>query len=246
MNKLGFASVFAAVLVFGAEPWTKDPKSWTVQEAERILTASPWAQTVKAWFANDDLRDESPPGPLPGAAQAGMAGPRGGTDGNWDGGVGRMPRGSPPTLPILVRWDSAGPVRAAAGISGKFAPLDAEMASKHYVIAVLGLVPANRYRDGGRLDGHSSSDDRVDARDPEELLEGLMESSRLLRRGRPAIAPDNVKLDGASGTVRVYFPRTDPITAAEKEVVFRTRFGSLTVEKLFRLKDMGVGGHLEL
>ena len=232
--------------MFASEPWTKDPKTWSAKEAQRILTASPWAQTVNAAFADNDVREASPPGPLPGAPQAGMAGPRGATDGNWDGGVGRMPRGGPPSLPILIRWDSAGPIRAAASIAGESAPVDAETAAKDYVIAVFGLIPAKRYRDAGRLDRKSSSDDRVDARDPEELLEGLMQISRLVLRGRPAIAPDNARLDGASGVVRLFFPRTDPITAADKEVLFRTRLGSLTVEKTFRLKEMSIGGRLDL
>ena len=246
VRNLAFVSVIAALLAFASEPWNKDPKQWSVQDAERILTSSPWAQTAKAAFADNDVREESPPGPLPGAPQAGMAGPRGVTDGNWDGGVGRIPRGSPPALPILIRWDSAGPVREAAGIAGQLAAVDASTASKDYVIAVLGFVPANRYRNGGRLDTSSSSDDRIDARDPEELLEGLMETSRLIRRRRPAIAPDNTKLDGASGTLRIFFPRTDPITAAEKEVIFRTRLGSLTVQRTFRLKEMMIAGRLEL
>jgi hypothetical protein len=244
--KLVVVSLLAAALMFAAEPWNKDPKRWTAQDAQRILTSSPWAQTAKAAFADDDAPEEAPLGPLPGPAQAGMTGPRGATDGRWDGGVGRMPRGSPPTLPVLIRWDSAGPVREAAAISGQSAPLDADTASKDYVIAVLGLVPGNSYRDAGRLDGRSSSDDRVDARDPEDLLEGLMATSRLIRRGRPAIAPENVKLDAASGAVRIFFSRRDPITAAEKEVVFRTRFGSVTVQKTFRLRDMSTGDRLQL
>jgi hypothetical protein len=149
-------------------------------------------------------------------------------------------------LAVLIRWDSAGPVREAAAISGESAPLDVGSAPKDYVIAVFGLVPANMYRDAGRLDATSSSDDRVQVRDPEQLLEGLMASSRIVRRGRSAIAPDDAKIDAGTGALRIFFPRTEPITAAEKEVVFRTRLGSLSVQKTFRLKDMMTGQRLEL
>jgi hypothetical protein len=243
--KLFLGLIVTAALLLASEPWNKNPQNWSAQDAQHILTSSPWAQTANATFGDDDEREPPPPGPLPGAAEAGMAGPRGVTDGHWDGGVGRTPRGGVPALPVLIRWDSALPVRdAAAQVAGP--PVTAEEAAKDYVITLTGLVPAKRYRDAGQLSGKSTSDDTVDARDPEELLEGLMARSRLLRRGRPAIAPENVKLDSATGVVHIFFPRTDPILAGEREVAFRTRFGSLTVQKVFRPRDMTYKGRLEL
>jgi hypothetical protein len=107
-------------------------------------------------------------------------------------------------------------------------------------------VPAKRYRDTGKLESKSASDESSDVRDPEELLEGLMSASRILRRGHPALAPDNVKLDGATGVLHLFFPRTTPIIDQEREVVFRTRFGALTIEKTFRLREMLYDGRLEL
>lgn len=164
-----------------------------------------------------------------------------------------MQRGGMPSLPVLIRWDSALPIREAAADvarSGDSSPdasaATAEQAAKDYVITIIGLVPGKRYRDQGQLSGVSRSDDAVDARDPEELLEGLMANTRLLRRGRPTLSPENVKLDGETGIVHVYFPRTDPILPGEKEVVFTTRFGSLTVQKIFRPINMIVRGRLEL
>jgi hypothetical protein len=163
-----------------------------------------------------------------------------------------MPRGGVPSLPVLIRWDSALPIReAAAEVASSGATADAsaataEQVAKDYVITLIGLVPANRYRDTGQLSDTSRSDDTVDARDPEELLEGLMSTARLLRRGRPALAPENVRLEGKSGIVHLYFPRTDPIVAVEREVLFTTRFGSLTVQKVFRPSNMIYRGRLEL
>ena len=244
--KLLFSLLLAVGVLTASEPWRKNPRTWTAADTERILSSSPWVQTAKAIFADDDVREPPPPGPLPGAAQAGMAGPRGGTDGHWDGGVGRMPRGSVPTLPILIRWDSALPVRQAAKQAREQNVVTDEQTAKDYVLTVIGLVPANRYRDAGQLSGHSRSDDTVDARDPEELLEGLMGSARLLRKGKPAITPENVKLDAATGALHIFFPRTNPISPADNEVTFKTQFGSMTVQKLFRLKDMTYNGHLEL
>jgi hypothetical protein len=245
--KLFWGFLITAALLSASEPWNKNPQNWTTEDAERILTSSPWAQMANASFGDEEAGEPAPPGPLPGAAQAGMAGSRGATDGHWDGGVGRISRTGVPSLPILIRWDSALPVREAAVQSRPdVKAATAEQAAKDYVITIIGLVPAKRYRDSGRLSGTSESDDSVDARDPEDLLEGLMGTTRLIRRGRPALAPENVRIDGVTGTVHVFFPRTDPIVAAEKEVVFRTRFGSLTIEKSFRLKDMVYKRRLDL
>jgi len=164
-----------------------------------------------------------------------------------------VPRGGVPSLPMLIRWDSALPIREAAaevansgGWSLETSAATAEEAAKDYVITIIGLVPAKRYRDAGQLRGKSRSDDGVDARDPEELLEGLMSNTRLLRSGGRALSPENVKLDGETGVVHVYFARTDPILAGEKEVVLTTRFGSLTVQKIFRPINMIYRGRLEL
>jgi hypothetical protein len=252
--KLFLVLIAAAILLAASEPWSKNPQSWTAEDAQRILNSSPWAQETKASFGADDVREAPDPGPTPGAAEAGMAGPRGATDGRWDGGVGKMPRGSVPTLSVLIRWDSALPIReAAAQVASAssqrdpdLTPATAEQATKDYVITLIGLVPARRYRDAGQLSGTSRSDDGVEARDPEELLEGLMSTARLLRRGRRALAPENVRIDGATGVVHIFFPRTDPIVAAEKDVVFSTRFGSLLVQKSFRPRDMIYKGRLEL
>lgn len=252
IRRVTLALLFAGVLL-ASEPWSKDPQKWTTADVERILNSSPWAQTANAAFADAQDNEPPPPGPLPGAEQAGMAGPRGATDGRWDGGVGRTPHGGMPSLPMLIRWDSALPIREAAanvaspaGASPNTSATTAEQAAKDYVITIIGLVPAKRYRDAGQLSGQSRSDDNVDARDPEELLEGLMANTRLVRRGRPALSPENVKLDGDSGVVHVYFPRTDPILAGEKEVVFTMRFGSLTLQKIFRPINMIYRGRLEL
>ena len=117
--------VMAAALAFGRpfdlalgspfdkDPWDKNPDTWSIADAQKVLNVSPWAQVANAIFGSGQDREEPPPGPLPGAEAAGMAGPRGASDGRWDGGVGRRPTGSIPNLQVLIRWDSALPVRQA-------------------------------------------------------------------------------------------------------------------------------------
>src|SRR4051812_2786853 len=126
-------------------PWkgkNPDPSKWTPAEVEQILSNSPWSQTANAVFPG--TRDDEPVSAyaLPGAAQAGMPGMKAATDGRWDGGVGKNTgRGQLPTLPVLVRWDSAEPVRKALLLS--HATLGPE-SGRDYIISVFGLVSAGK------------------------------------------------------------------------------------------------------
>lgn len=250
-----FAAVLPLLLVFGVfalmsassdTPWRKDAAQWTDREAQAVLSASPWAQSVDAEMHDprEDMEEYTPPPPA--AERAGMAGQTNPTapKGHWDGGVGRNRMGTLPSLPVVVRWDSAAPVREARRhVAG--GP-DPDASSPDYVITVTGLIPARRYRSAGRTDASSNSDGAADARNPEELLEAFMSFSRLLPHGEDAIAPRNVRLDSASGAIHIFFPRTRPIEAKSKDVIFLTRFGAFKVRAKFHLKDMRYQGKLAL
>ena len=243
------AGLLAGILCLAASaPWQKkSPEQWTNEDIQRILSNSPWAQSASATFP--DLRkDETPESvySMPGPAQAGMAGPRGATDGRWDGGVGRNTGiGLMPTLPVIVRWDSALPVRQA--ISRQKASPDILQEPKDYILTVEGLIPAGRYRRTGQLQTKSSSDGAIEnIDDPEHLLEGLMTHSKLLIKGRTPLTCHDAKIDPETGAVHLFFPKSFEINRSNKEVMFTTRFGSLSVEKRFRLGDMAYNGRLQL
>jgi hypothetical protein len=243
------AAVLAlAGVMYAAQPWTqKDPAQWSAKEVERLLTNSAWAQEANAIFTTKAEDDPLAVSQLPGPAQAGMAGRNGVSDGHWDGGVGRNDRGGVPSLPVIVRWDSALPVRQALQRDpSRSAGFSSKEAGKDYIISVLGLIPAGRYQSTGQTETTSHSDDTVDAQNPEEMLEGLMESSRLIPQGGSPLTPEDAKLDASTGTIHLFFSRTKPIIAGDKAVVFVTRFGSLVIRKRFRLKDMIYKGKLEL
>src|SRR5438105_11546676 len=112
LSKAAFL-ILLAIALYAAQPWSKDASQWTTQDAQHILANSPWAQPANASFATVDADEQPAPGPLPGAPQAGMGGSRGASDGNWDGGVGRIPSAGVPSIPLTIRWDSALPVRQA-------------------------------------------------------------------------------------------------------------------------------------
>ncbi|MBV9403901.1 MAG: hypothetical protein JO211_01050 [Acidobacteriaceae bacterium] len=254
MKRHGLLFLMTFAVAYAGQPWTKDSKLWSAGDAQRILADSPWAQPASASFAPVQSDEPPPPGPLPGAAQAGMSGSSVSTDGKWDGGVGKIPATGTPSLPITIRWESALPVREAllrlqgTGTTDN-AAFTAAQAQRDYIITVIGLVPAGRYRSAGQIDTTSRSDDdgsSTEPYDPEHMLEGLMAESRLMPRGRKALAPEDVKLDAATGVLHLFFPRTQRIALNDKEVVFAARFGSMTIQRRFRLKSMTYKGTLEL
>ena len=245
--------ILSASALYAAQPWSKDSSQWTNEDAQRILADSPWAQAASASFPSADMQEERSPGPLPGAPEAGMAGSRGASDGRWDGGVGRIPSTGGPSIRVTIRWDSALPVRLALvrvqtnGESSPSARISAE-AAKDYIITIVGLVPSGQYRSAGQVNTRSSSADQ-DGRapqNPEQMLEGVMIESRLMFRNRKPIRPEDVKLDPGTGTLHLFFPRTERIDLKDKEVTFATRFGPMVIQKQFRLKQMAYKGKLEL
>lgn len=246
--------LMGAGVLWAAQPWGKDPNRWTAEDARHILLDSPWAQPGTALFGKELTPEDVPAAPLPAAAEAGMAGSRPVSGDNWDGGPGRDTAGRTPTLPVVVRWDSALPVREAIQKlpPGDRTPGDVfaeAQLTKDYILTVTGLVPAGRYTSTGQLQKQSTSDDNDNGfkpQDPEPLLEGLMNTSRLVLHDGEPIRPDDVKLEAATGIIHVFFPRAVAIRPDAKEVTFYTQFGSMRVSQKFRLKEMKYEGRLEL
>jgi hypothetical protein len=236
--------------LFAADVWKdKNPSAWTPEDLQKILTDSPWAKTVA-------VKRE-------GSRRGGAAGPGGGTWGGGGGGVGggiEMPRigglgipgggmgggrrggGRQPqeSFDVIVRWNSAEPVRLAL--------LKAEMpsgqkddekapdpAAKSYIISVTGL-PAGAHR--------SNHDDDVEPSRREEL----MESAHLTLKGRRTLVPNDVKFDvqGSRREILFYFTRENKIDQSGKEATFVIQRDRLKLEKKFNLKEMVFQGKLAL
>jgi hypothetical protein len=240
-------AIGCAVPVFASQPWAKAPEKWTAADVDRILSGSPWVQAVSVSFPTPE--EERPAAPLPGPAQAGMAGGNASGSHSWDGGVGRNDRGWVPSLSVVIRWDSALPIQLAhrkVQRNDSFSSYaNPELAAKYYVLTIAGLVPARAYRAKATPNNVSVSDDTVDARNPESMLEGFMSSSKL-QGGGESLAPADVKLDASNGEVHLFFPRSPAIDSNTKEVRFTTSFGSLQVMKIFRLREMMFRGKVEL
>jgi hypothetical protein len=123
-----------------------------------------------------------------------------------------------------IRWETALPIRLAE----KNHALDA---SAYYVLAAVGDFPA-------------TGEANEDAEAKEQRREMLQEFTKLDRKGDSPIYLD--RIEPIATGMRFYFPRLEPITAANKEIAFSTKVGPLELKARFPLKDMVYRGKLEL
>ncbi len=220
------ASLLGANLDFWDQ---KDPKDWTADQVQEMLTRSPWAKPAGVSFFNNG----------PGGYGAGV----GGRSGAGLGGVGRTSQRSsgtgragtatetvsdPGTFRAIVRWESSKPVQAAK--KGRLGEDDAGF----YILALVGDIP-----DFARPNDEESAEAR------EQRVSMLREFTKLERKGGGSPIYLERLEPGAAGTL-FYFSRFDPITPANKEITFTTKMGPLEIKVKFLLKDMLYKGKLEL
>jgi hypothetical protein len=175
-----------------------------------------------------------------GGMGGGMGGGRG-TGGNR-GGMGR----SQPDVEVTVQWYSSKPVRLATqkrqSSDAKAEPLQP---LDHYVIAVVGFPAGSGSRRGG--DAEDGGDSQPGGMS-DSMQDRIKDGSMLTRKGHDPIHPDKAAWDNSSGTrtLMLYFPKTDAITAADKDVEVQVAMGRMQLKKKFALKEMTYGGNLEL
>jgi hypothetical protein len=225
------ASVFplsVLALMAADSSWkTKQIAQWTEDDAKQVLEKSPWVQRAT-------------PRMLPKRNEAAQrdGGKMGGSQGVgvqaispttlFGGGPTKTHAARPNlTKPMEIRWESAGPVRAAEVKSHEEDAPDLEAGL--YAIAVYD-VP------GLDLDDKS-------------LLAELRNESALSRDGKKDLKPSQVNLlPQANGltTVVYLFPHTEAITIEDKRVTFKAVFDHLAVAQYFYTKDMEFQGKLDL
>jgi len=238
--------MFAAALAgYAAQPWNTKPFSeWTAKDAREILSDSPWSKPVTPRYDRSDVADRGSPGGLgemhgsvggtigtgvrgTDAQVSGPLGGRSGQGGDRDIGIGREPGGNIPVLPtVTVRWESDLPVRQAEQKLGEETLGEDDL---HYVVSIAGLP-------GFTLN-----------RDPLELKRRL-QSEGYLKKGKKKIAPVDVKVAMRDGNpvLLLFFPKTEEITVADKELEVSVRGGDLEIRQKFALKQMISNGRLEL
>jgi hypothetical protein len=226
----------SAILLIAAEPvWKEKPiASWTEDDARQILENSPWAKVVVAGIARQRSESELREGGR-------MGQPNGvGYDGVQDKKrplseeignpliAGKPLPSNHPGIRLLVRWESALPVRAAELKAHQDPP--PTRPGDGYSIAVYG-VPAS-FAKG----------------DPISLGKPLRESAALKREGEKDVPPSRVEVFELENSVVVayLFPLSAEIGKKDVVVEFSALIGRLQVSQHFLLDAMQLQGKLEL
>ena len=216
MKKMLAVFTLFSLTLWAAGFWEKKKFSdWSDKEVEKILKDSPWAHTV-------DI-------PMGGGGGGGRGGGGGGDDFGGGGGGG----GGVPTMSLVVRWQTALPMRQAMARErfGAEATTSAEAAkllaadTDSYVIA-FGPLPMPMLRDGP----------------------GLKSSAMLSVKGKEPIHAADLKGERQGNMVVLYifFPRAIPITVEGGDVEFAVKLNTTNIKRKFKLKDMMFDGKLEL
>jgi hypothetical protein len=225
-----------ALLLIAQEPaWQNKPiANWTDEDAQQVLEHSPWAKTVLAGIARRQTEDERREG-------GNMGQPTGvGYDGVQDKKIpikqalgnpfipGKPLPSTAPAIQLLVRWESALPVRAAEFKAHEDPP--PTLSDDGYTIAVYG-VPAS-FAKG----------------DPTSLGKPLKESAALKREGKKDVLPSRVEVFQLENSVVVtyLFPLSAEISKKDDVVEFSALIGRLQVSQHFLVAAMQFQGKLEL
>ncbi len=217
-----------------------------------LLNHSAWAIATQATMDDpQDVREtsEEVPNSITHAGQPNQGNSNAGPNERWDGQIGKTRMGHLATIPVLVRWDSAAVIRKALTEQHDANVADfTASANDHFILTVVGLLPAKGIKGVATIAPKSSNneDDTTQARSAEEILEWFMANSLILLKGQPSLRPENVKVDADTGTLHLYFPRSEKFATGKHELLFATRYGSMAVQAKFRVKDMTVNGQPDL
>jgi hypothetical protein len=227
---LTFCSVpLAAVLLIAADAsWKDKPVSeWNADDAKQVLVDSPWVKVVTP----QNIRDLSPDerreggnmeagiGKGIGIAGLGILGPRRQAEA-----IARAHYKPTPNA-VVVRWESAMPVRSAEQKAGE---TDVPTLDKdHYAIVVYDILTPKRYNLANELKG----------------------IAYIKRDTKKDIKPSHVDIlrqDDGTATIVYLFPRKVEITKKDGRLEFVAQIGRLFVSQFFYTWDMQLQGQLEL
>jgi len=235
VRTFGPLSVVSALLLAADPSWKgKDMSTWSAEEAKQILADSPWSKTIKAGITRlqteEQRRESGFMGQGHGVGYDGLETPRP----KFPSlpslfGIGKVEtRPAPQTLTLLLRWESALPVRVA-GLKANVPPPPA-LDRDGYTIAVYG-VP------------HANVDD-----DPKSLGKPLKKQAFLRRTGKKDVKPSGAQVfQGENGTVVLYtFPPSAEINKNDGHIDFNAQIGRIVFTQSFDLTEMQIQGKLEL
>jgi len=218
---LSFVIPFAAsaMCLFAADFWQSKPfADWSDKDVQRMLLNSPWSKLCViesgAQTSSTQMRHGN---------RAGAMNPEAGIS----------------SLNLIIRWESAMPVRQAM-VKKKFgaeaktsfeARSTLEAPAEFYIVSVNGVPRADL------------------PHDTEGIKKQMLSQAMLLIKGKDPIKATDFMMrpEGDQNSEGLFaFPKSAPIVEDDKEVEFVARIGELSVRQRFRLKDMLLNGKLEL
>lgn len=222
----------ATILLAAADPsWKDKPLSqWTAEDAKQLLTDSPWVKHLTPHWLPDlspfqreeggDLNEGVGKGV--GLAGTGILGPR------REAEAIKRAHTKPEPAPVMVRWESALPVRFAEKKAGETdVP---ELKSDDYAIAVYGIPVPKR--------GNSPNE--------------LKDIATLRRYKKKDMKPSRVEIlrheddDDDTATVVYLFPRSIEITKKDGGMEFSAQIGRLFVSQYFYTGEMQFRGETQI
>ena len=265
LGQSALAGSVCALALFASDAWkTKDYTQWTSEDIQKVLTDSPWAKqiTVTSGQSGGGGRRGGGRGGGMGGGRGGIGFPGGG-GGYPGGGGGGYPGGGGGGYPggatreeIVLRWESALPIQQALLRQGGHADesskpsADADQKDKakdkdkYYVVAVMGLRFPTRRNDS---DSSDSDQDRS-SQNNDDLRSRFLDAAQLIPKSKVAIAAEDVQFEGRNGSIamRFLFPKTFPLSAEDKEIIFHFEARGVKFEHKFKLSDMLYQGQLSL
>jgi hypothetical protein len=219
----------AAVLLIAADlSWTDKPiPQWSAEDAQQVLTDSPWVKIVTPRSVRDLSPDERRNG---GDMEAGIG------KGVGLAGIGLLGPGrqadalarahyKPTPNAVVVRWESALPVRAAEQkVSETGVPM---LDNDDYAVVVYDILIPKRYN----------------------LARELRGAAFLRRDNKKDLKPSSVEIlrqDDGTATIVYLFPRKVEITKKDARLLFMAQIGRLFVSQFFYPGHMLLQGQLEL
>ncbi len=220
-KKIAALLFLVAFCLMAADFWQKPYTEWADKDLQKMIKDSPWAHTISV----------PSNGPVMGI-EAGGGGGRGG------GGGGDAPVPGMREPEVVVRWQSAMPIRQAVvrlrfgAEAAKADEAQKYLAKEQTTYELVLSGPMGAYLRGK----------------PEDIAKTLSDVTFLTSKDKGAIKPTSIQVGkpGPAMDVLIDFPRTMPYTLDDKEVEFSTKLGNTTIKNKFRLKDMVVSGKLEM
>ena len=242
----------------------KEASQWSEEERSRILTNSPWTRraSVSADLGGGSMGSGSDGGSAPmggggmggggmggggmgGMGEGGMGGGRGGMGGGgMGGGSGRGGRGgsrittAAPKWNVLVRWESAEPVRRAGRVKTATEP-------DFYLIGVTGLKALDS---SGRRATTLGDEPPRDETNVADRMERLQQVTKLEVKDQSPLHPMKVeRSEDPEEGVLFRFERAElPITPASKEITFVMDLGHMVIRAKFSTREMVYHDRLSL